>query len=108
MRFEKQARVNSNKPTRTGVISSPDPRRQDSIQNLQSDGSVTIRNQVPRADNVNIGNVNKSFDDTSSISDVAGSEDFVSEHSARHNRINDNSGVIVHHRKSSVNRKNIN
>ena len=90
MRFDKQARVNSNQPTSSGVISSPDPRQQNEIHRVPSP-DPTLRNQVPRAN----GNVS-GFDheSASSISSRTGegdvgSEDFVTEGSEKHNKFND-------------------
>ena len=95
MRFEKQARVNSTRPTRAGVISSPDPRQQADVQRIPSP-DITLRNQVPKANNAPVdfgdGELN------SSISDAAGSEDFVTEESERHHKVNDDTGVNIHRR----------
>ena len=109
MRFEKQGRVNSNRPTKAGVISSPDPRHQADIQHIpphSSDG-INLQNQVPRKGN---GRINKSFsDDSDDSGDIAGSEDFVTEGSELpgHNKVDGEKEVMVHRRKSSA-RKHIN
>ena len=97
-RFEKQARVNSNQPTRSGVISSPDPRQQNEIQRVASP-DPTLRNQVPKAG----GNVS-GFDHAapssapSSSRGSVGSEDFVTEESEAHHKFNDNEGVNINRR----------
>ena len=94
-RFEKQARVNSNQPTRSGVISSPDPRQQNEIQRVASP-DPTLRNQVPRAGGNVSGFDNESAPNTSRSS--VGSEDFVTEESEAHHRFNDNDGVNINRR----------
>ena len=104
MRFDKQARVNSNHPTSSGVISSPDPRQQNEIHRVPSP-DPTLRNQVPRAN----GNVS-GFDheSASSISSRSGegdvgSEDFVTEGSEKHNKFNDD--VQLNRRQSHKRQK---
>ena len=98
LRFEKQGRVNSLNPTRSGVISSPDPRQQTDIQRVPSP-DITLRNQVPKANNAR-ANAEESGDGelNSSVSDAAGSEDFVTEESERHHKVNDDTGVNIHRR----------
>ena len=98
MSFEKQTRVNSNKPSRSGVISSPDPRHQDSIQiHPKSSGtSINLQNQVPRRNVDDMAGVAQTFESEDS-GDIAGSEDFVSLESSRHNRFDDddNTGGVL-------------
>jgi len=108
MSFEKQARVNSNKPTKSGVISSPDPRKQDDIQILpkSSGTSLNLQNQVPRRNVDDMPRANATFESDDS-GDIAGSEDFVSQDSARHNRISDDNSVMAMRRRST-NRRHIN
>ena len=94
MRFEKQAKVNSISPTRTGVISSPDPRQQTNIQRIQSP-DVSLRNQVPRA---NVGGGAFAGSDPNVSTNSVGEEDFVTEESERHHMVNDATGVNIHRR----------
>lgn len=125
MSFEKQARVNSNNPTKSGVISSPDPRKQDDIQILpkSSGTSLNLQNQVPRSGAIRVNGrdmprANATFESDDS-GDIAaserGDEDFVSQDSARHNRISDDNSVMAMRRRSltdkrgdDTNRKHIN
>lgn len=107
MSFEKQARVNSNNPTKSGVISSPDPRKQDDIQILpkSSGASLNLQNQVPRRNVDGMPRAHANSDRLSSegddSGDIAGSEDFVSQDSARHNRISDDNSVMAMRRRST-------
>lgn len=115
MSFEKQARVNSNNPTKSGVISSPDPRKQDDIQILPKVGasynakaSLNLQNQVPRRNVDDMPRAHANSDRLSSegedSGDIAGSEDFVSQDSARqpgHNRISDDNSVMAMRRRST-------
>ena len=94
LRYEKQGRVNSVNPTKSGVISSPDPRQQAEIQRLNSP-DFNLKNQMPKAAPVN---TEDSQDDAEISSIAGGSEDFVTEESERHHVVADNAVNSVHHR----------
>lgn len=95
MRYEKQGRVNSLNPTKSGVISSPDPRQQAEIQRLHSP-DFNLRNVMPKAATVDVLSDDK--DDAEINSSNAGSEDFVTEESERHQVAVDDTVNNVHHR----------